>query len=60
MLRVGVRVVMTNPADLNQEKIDAIIARETGVAPRALEQGTMKSYAVASREELIAKVARGN
>jgi len=55
-----VRVIVTDEAGLSQAKIDAIVARETGIAPRTLGMGTKMSYAVDSREELIARVVNGN
>lgn len=55
-----VLVIATDADGLSQAKIDAIIARETGIPRQTLESGTKVSYAVDSREELIAKVANGN
>lgn len=53
----GVRVVLVNPAELNRERIEGIVARETGVPEEALERNRAEVYAVKSTEELFTKIA---
>lgn len=53
----GVRVVLVNPAELNRERIEGIVARETGIPEEALERNRPEAYAMSSTEELLTKIA---
>ncbi|MBI2354938.1 MAG: polyribonucleotide nucleotidyltransferase [Deltaproteobacteria bacterium] len=52
-----VRVVLVKPAELNQDRIEEIVARETGIPAKALEVNRQEVYAVNSTEELLTRIA---